>query len=64
MQTYRSSSPFAAKWFTKILCSYCVEILTFSMRTKGAALYITISTLAVAANTWVNPIALDAIAWK
>ncbi|KAJ5379847.1 uncharacterized protein N7496_002275 [Penicillium cataractarum] len=44
--------------------SYPVEILTFSMRTKGAAIYITISTLAVALNTWVNPIALAALAWK
>jgi hypothetical protein len=44
--------------------SYPVEILPFSIRTKGQAIFIATQTLAVSVNTWVNPVALDALAWK
>lgn len=43
---------------------YPVEILPFSLRTKGQAIFIAVQTCAVSVNTWVNPVALDAIAWK
>ncbi|KAH8748897.1 general substrate transporter [Diaporthe sp. PMI_573] len=50
--------------YTPMSYSYPIEILTYSLRTKGSALYITIETAAVAVNTWVNPVALNSIGWK
>ncbi|KAF2008713.1 MFS general substrate transporter [Aaosphaeria arxii CBS 175.79] len=50
--------------WTTLSYSYPVEILTFSMRTKGQAIFVFLQTLGMSVNTWVNPIALDAIQWK
>ncbi|KAL2838645.1 hexose transporter protein [Aspergillus pseudoustus] len=50
--------------WTPLAYSYPVEILPYSLRTKGQAIYITTQTLAVSLNTWVNPVALEALQWK
>ncbi|KAL6360897.1 hypothetical protein LRP88_04357 [Fusarium phalaenopsidis] len=50
--------------WTPLACSYPVEIFPFSLRTKGQAIFIAVQTMAVSLNTWVNPIALDALQWK
>ncbi|CAK7222030.1 hypothetical protein SCUCBS95973_004701 [Sporothrix curviconia] len=50
--------------WTPLSYSYPVEILTFSMRTKGQAIFVFLQTLGMAINTWVNPIAFNAITWK
>ncbi|KAL1891936.1 hypothetical protein Sste5346_007280 [Sporothrix stenoceras] len=50
--------------WTPLSYSYPVEILTFSMRTKGQAIFVFLQTLGMAVNTWVNPIAFNAITWK
>ncbi|KAL3461875.1 hexose transporter protein [Aspergillus heterothallicus] len=50
--------------WTPLAYSYPVEILPYSLRTKGQAIFITTQTLAVALNTWVNPVALEALQWK
>jgi hypothetical protein len=34
------------------------------MRVKGMAIWVSVQNIAIAVNTWVNPIALDAISWK
>lgn len=47
-----------------LLRSYPVEILSYHMRMKGMALYIVVQNVAFTINTFVNPIALDAIGWK
>ncbi|GAA5942577.1 uncharacterized protein JCM15063_000041 [Sporobolomyces koalae] len=44
--------------------SYVVEILPFSLRSKGVAYFNVIQTLAVITNQYVNPIALAKIHWK
>ncbi|CAG9997175.1 unnamed protein product [Clonostachys byssicola] len=44
--------------------SYPVEILTYTMRTKGQAIFVFLQTLGMSVNTWVNPIALEALQWK
>ncbi|KAL3446320.1 hexose transporter protein [Aspergillus insuetus] len=50
--------------WTPLAYAYPVEILPYSLRTKGQAIYITTQTLAVSLNTWVNPVALEALQWK
>ena len=50
--------------YTPMSYSYPIEILTYTLRTKGSAIFVTIATLANAANQWVNPVALGAIHWK
>ncbi|KAH7127611.1 general substrate transporter [Dactylonectria macrodidyma] len=50
--------------WTPLAYSYPVEIFPFSLRTKGQAIFIAVQTMAVSINTWVNPIALDALHWK
>ncbi|PYH92641.1 hexose transporter protein [Aspergillus ellipticus CBS 707.79] len=50
--------------WTPLAYSYPVDILPFSLRTKGQAIYISTQTLAVSVNTWVNPVALAAIEWR
>ncbi|ETS78610.1 hypothetical protein PFICI_10672 [Pestalotiopsis fici W106-1] len=50
--------------WTPLAYSYPVEIFPFSLRTKGQAIFIATQTLAVSVNTWVNPIALDALEWR
>lgn len=44
--------------------SYTTEILPYNLRTKGLAIFVCVQNLALAFNTYVNPIALSAIAWK
>ncbi|KAH7168188.1 general substrate transporter [Fusarium sp. MPI-SDFR-AT-0072] len=43
---------------------YTAEILPFKLRTKGLAIFTSVGTLANSFNQFVNPIALEAIAWK
>lgn len=44
--------------------SYPIEILPYSLRARGHALSQTCSFIAIFFNTFVNPIALEAIGWK
>lgn len=44
--------------------SYTTEILPYDLRTKGLAIFVCVQNLALAFNTYVNPIALAAIQWK
>jgi hypothetical protein len=41
-----------------------VEILPFSIRTKGMALFTSFATFGNAFNQFVNPVALAAIQWR
>ncbi|KAJ9482086.1 hypothetical protein VN97_g11360 [Penicillium thymicola] len=50
--------------FTPLPIAYTVEILPFSIRSKGMALFTSTATLGNAFNQFVNPIALNAIAWR
>lgn len=50
--------------FTGLSTAYPLEILPFSLRTKGAALQGFFVACALFFNSYVNPIALDAIAWR
>ncbi|KAJ5462934.1 sugar transporter [Penicillium sp. IBT 31633x] len=50
--------------FTPLPIAYTVEILPFGIRSKGMALFTSTATLGNAFNQFVNPIALDAIAWR
>lgn len=44
--------------------SYTTEILPYDLRTKGLAIFVCVQNLALAFNTYVNPIALSHIAWR
>lgn len=50
--------------FTPLLVSYTCEIWPFDLRAKGLALGMNSTRVALFFNTFVNPIVLDAIAWK
>ncbi|KAB8073073.1 hexose transporter protein [Aspergillus leporis] len=50
--------------FTPLPVAYSVEILPFTIRSKGMALFTSTATLGNAFNQFVNPIALKAIAWR
>ncbi|KAG4430182.1 hypothetical protein IFR05_014341 [Cadophora sp. M221] len=50
--------------FTPLPIAYTVEILPFNIRSKGMALFTSTATLANSFNQFVNPIALEALAWK
>ncbi|KOS36789.1 hypothetical protein ACN38_g12444 [Penicillium nordicum] len=50
--------------WTPLPVPYTAEILPFSFRTKGLALFTSFGTMANAFNQFVNPIALDALKWK
>ncbi|EEU33855.1 uncharacterized protein NECHADRAFT_55927, partial [Fusarium vanettenii 77-13-4] len=50
--------------WTPLPVPYTTEILPFKLRTKGLAIFTSFGTMANAFNQFVNPIALDAIAWK
>lgn len=43
---------------------YVVEILPYSLRAKGIALFWLLTGAAGAFNTYVNPLGIDAFAWK
>ncbi|GFF57333.1 hexose transporter protein [Aspergillus udagawae] len=50
--------------FTPLPVAYTVEIMPFSIRSKGMALFTSTATLGNTFNQFVNPIALKAIAWR
>ncbi|KAF4817469.1 Lactose permease [Colletotrichum siamense] len=50
--------------WTPLTYAYPAEIFPYSLRTKAQAIFLAIQTAANSVNTWVNPIALEAIAWK
>ncbi|KZT65322.1 general substrate transporter [Daedalea quercina L-15889] len=50
--------------FTPLIVSYTVEILPFSIRAKGFNVFNFVVSLALIFNQYVNPIALENIAWK
>ncbi|BEI87256.1 hypothetical protein CcaverHIS002_0706020 [Cutaneotrichosporon cavernicola] len=50
--------------FTPLLLAYPIEILPFSLRSKGVSLLLICSLSATLINTFLNPIALEALEWK
>jgi len=50
--------------FTPLLVAYPVEIWQYGLRARGVAVTLTTTLAAVFFNIFVNPIALQAIAWK
>ncbi|CCM03950.1 uncharacterized protein FIBRA_06103 [Fibroporia radiculosa] len=50
--------------FQPLIVSYTVEILPFSLRAKGFNVFNFVLSVALIFNQYVNPIALQAIAWK
>ncbi|RXK35972.1 hypothetical protein M231_06795 [Tremella mesenterica] len=48
--------------WTPLAYAYPVELLPYHMRIKGMAIWVSVQNVAIAVNTWVNPIALDDIA--
>ncbi|VUC30169.1 unnamed protein product [Clonostachys rosea] len=50
--------------WTTLNYSYVAEIMPFSLRTKGLAIYLCVQQLGNTFNQFVNPIALEAIGWK
>ncbi|CAK9782345.1 unnamed protein product [Cutaneotrichosporon oleaginosum] len=55
---------FYAIAFTPLLLAYPIEILPFSLRSKGVSLLLICSLSATLINTFINPIALEALEWK
>ncbi|KAK1922504.1 general substrate transporter [Papiliotrema laurentii] len=51
---------YSVAW-TPLNIGYPVEILPYSLRTKGMAVWTFFACLALCVNTWVNPVALSAI---
>jgi len=50
--------------FTPLIVSYTIEILPYPLRAKGFNVFNFTISVAIIFNQYVNPIALDAIAWK
>lgn len=50
--------------WTTLNYSYCAEIMPYQLRAKGLALYLAVQQVANTFNQFVNPIALENIAWK
>ncbi|KAJ7185220.1 hexose transporter [Mycena filopes] len=50
--------------FTPLIVTYTLEILPYNIRAKGFNIFNFTISLALIFNQYVNPIALDAIAWK
>ncbi|RAL08766.1 putative MFS sugar transporter [Aspergillus homomorphus CBS 101889] len=50
--------------WTPLPVPYTAEILPFGLRTKGLAIFTSVGTMANSFNQFVNPIALQALAWK
>jgi hypothetical protein len=50
--------------WTTLNYTYCAEIMPYNLRVKGLALYLAIQQAGNAFNQFVNPIALDSIAWR
>lgn len=49
---------------TPLAIAYPAELLPYRLRSKGLALNTTLIAVALCFNIWVNPIALEAIAWR
>jgi sugar porter (SP) family MFS transporter len=49
---------------SSIAATYVMEISIYSLRSRAAGTYQAVGGLANLFNTWVNPIAMDAIGWK
>jgi len=54
---------YCATW-SALSAMYCTEILPTTLRSKGIGIYIFVLSIAVTYNQYVNPIALQAIAWR
>jgi len=50
--------------FTPLIVSYSLEILPYSLRAKGMAVFNTTLSASLIFNQYVNPIALDRLGWK
>lgn len=50
--------------WTPLPFSYGAEILPYHMRLKGLSIMLGVQNVAQAFNQWVNPVALESIAWK
>ncbi|GAA6029391.1 hypothetical protein JCM8097_003655 [Rhodosporidiobolus ruineniae] len=50
--------------WTPLAYSYSCEILPFSMRASGMALFVWMQKATLCVNQWVNPIALEKAGWK
>lgn len=50
--------------FTGLAIAYPIEVLTFSLRTKGLAISLLSVSCALFFNMYVNPIALEHLAWR
>lgn len=44
--------------------AYGAEILPYNLRLKGLSIELSVQSVALAFNQWVNPVALEALAWK
>ncbi|GAA5896887.1 hypothetical protein JCM8208_007116 [Rhodotorula glutinis] len=50
--------------WTPLAFSYTTEILPYSMRASGMALFVWMQNASLCLNQWINPIGLEAVAWK
>ncbi|BGP40506.1 hypothetical protein JCM10449v2_004468 [Rhodotorula kratochvilovae] len=50
--------------WTPLAFSYTTEILPYSLRASGMALFVWCQNAALSLNQWINPIGLEAIGWK
>ncbi|WWC64939.1 uncharacterized protein I303_107553 [Kwoniella dejecticola CBS 10117] len=55
---------FYTLFWTPVPYPYSAEILPYSLRSKGLAIFTSVQNIANAFNQFVNPIALKAIAWR
>jgi MFS family permease len=44
--------------------AYAAEILPYAMRLKGLSIELSVQSVALTFNQWVNPVALEALGWK
>ncbi|KDQ55566.1 hypothetical protein JAAARDRAFT_195418 [Jaapia argillacea MUCL 33604] len=57
-------SPIMQLAFTPLIVTYTVEILPYSLRSKGFTMFNFVLSLSLIFNQYVNPIALQALGWK
>lgn len=55
---------FYAIAFTPLLLAYPIEILPYTLRSKGVSILLFCTLTATMLNTFINPIALEALEWK
>lgn len=55
---------FYAIAFTPLLLAYPIEILPYTLRSKGVSILLLCTLSATVLNTFVNPLALEALEWK